>query len=61
MLEAIRAGEGAVSLLDFGCGASQLYEYIRSKGRLGIDYSGLDLSDAYLALSRGKFPDVPYH
>lgn len=62
MLEGIRQGwERPLSLLDFGCGASHLYEYIQSRGLDGLQYSGLDLSSEYLALCRSKFPDVPYY
>ncbi len=49
-----------VSLLDFGCGASALLAYLRDKGVEGIDYTGLDISEKFLALSRAKFPGVPY-
>jgi Methyltransferase domain len=51
----------AVTLLDFGCGASHLYEYIRAQGRDDIRYSGLDVSPQFLHLSRSKFPDVTYY
>jgi SAM-dependent methyltransferase len=50
-----------VSVLDFGCGASHLYEYIQRRGRSDIAYTGLDLSHKFLALSRQKFPDVTYY
>ncbi len=62
MLEVIRAEHRhrAVSLLDFGCGASHLYQYIREQGWESIDYAGLDLSPKFIALSRSKFPDRPY-
>ncbi len=51
----------AVTLLDFGCGASHLYEHIRTRGRDDIRYSGLDVSPQFLRLSRSKFPDVTYY
>jgi SAM-dependent methyltransferase len=47
-------------LLDFGCGASHLYEYLRATGRKDIEYVGLDLSEAFLNLSRSKFPGNQY-
>jgi SAM-dependent methyltransferase len=50
-----------VTLLDFGCGASHLYEYIRREGREDIHYSGLDVSPIFLELSRQKFPDIDYY
>jgi SAM-dependent methyltransferase len=61
MLEGIRAEwPRPLTLLDFGCGASHLYEHIQSRGHAGLQYSGLDLSSRYLALCRDKFPDVTY-
>ncbi|HEX7517108.1 MAG TPA: class I SAM-dependent methyltransferase [Chthoniobacterales bacterium] len=64
MLELIKAdpsGEGRkVSLLDFGCGASHLYEYIREQNLDQIEYVGLDLSEKFIALSRSKFPEKEY-
>lgn len=61
MLDLIRSTTSPVTLLDFGCGASHLYEYILKHQSDGIAYSGLDLSDQFLALSRKKFPDVTYY
>jgi hypothetical protein len=51
---------GVVRLLDFGCGASHFYESILACGLKGIDYSGLDLSEKFIALSRRKFPGNSY-
>lgn len=63
MLELMPPGEpGPVSLLDFGCGASHLYEYIRESGLDSrILYSGLDISERFVNLSRAKFPGIPYY
>jgi len=62
MLDVIPEGAPRpVSLLDYGCGASHLYEYILRQGIAGIEYSGLDLSEKYLALSRRKHPGITYH
>jgi SAM-dependent methyltransferase len=52
--------ESPVSLLDFGCGASHLLHYIRRTGIGGIAYSGLDISESFVALSRSKNPEVTY-
>jgi SAM-dependent methyltransferase len=49
-----------VRLLDFGCGASHLYEHIVAKGVTGIEYVGLDLSPKFVELSRKKFPENHY-
>jgi SAM-dependent methyltransferase len=62
MLDVIRprpAG-ATVSLLDFGCGASHLYEHLRREGRTDLEYAGLDLSPRFVELSRTKFPENRY-
>ena len=62
MLEVIRSTDVApITLLDFGCGASHLYEYILRGGIDGIVYSGLDISPRFIDLSRQKFPNNEYH
>jgi SAM-dependent methyltransferase len=61
MLELIPASlPSIVKLLDFGCGASHLYEHIVANGATGIEYSGLDLSPKFVELSRKKFPKNHY-
>lgn len=60
MLELIRERDGPVSLLDFGCGAGHLLEYIRRHGLQRIDYRGLDASEKFIKLCRRKFPDTPF-
>lgn len=48
------------SLLDFGCGAAHLYEYLL-KNKIDIyDYNGLDISEKFISLCRKKFPDVNF-
>ncbi len=63
MLEIIRREDEArtVRLLDFGCGASHLYEHIVRCGRRNIAYSGLDLSEKFVRLSKDKFPANEYY
>jgi SAM-dependent methyltransferase len=62
MLDVIRSpATTTVSVLDFGCGASRLLDFILSEGRPGIAYSGLDLSPEAIALSRHKHAGVPYY
>jgi SAM-dependent methyltransferase len=61
MLGLLSEDSRRVSLLDFGCGTSHLYELIRRRERTHIDYHGLDLSQEFLAFSREKYPDVPYY
>lgn len=50
-----------VSLLDFGCGASHLYEYILRHGPRNIEYTGLDLSEIFIRLCTKKFPSIKYY
>lgn len=58
---------GKIRLLDFGCGASHLYEYILRQKLPSehiyhrIEYSGLDLSEKFVSLSREKFPANKYY
>jgi SAM-dependent methyltransferase len=62
MLDVIRGPRSRrVSVLDFGCGASHLLDFIIRENVEGLDYVGLDLSPAFIALSRRKYPDVSYH
>lgn len=63
MLEIIRPEDEArtVRLLDFGCGASHLYEYIVARRIDNITYSGLDLSEKFVRLSKDKFPANEYY
>lgn len=49
-----------VSLLDFGCGAGHLLEYIQSSDLKKIEYSGLDISSKYISLCKTKFPDATF-
>lgn len=49
-----------VTLLDFGCGASHLYEFIQRTNRTGIQYSGLDVSSCFIDLCQRKFPENTY-
>jgi len=62
MLELIReADPTGLTLLDFGCGASHLYEFMRSSQWSGVQYVGLDLSKGFIELSRRKYPHNEYH
>jgi hypothetical protein len=62
MLDVVRPGSPRPSsLLDFGCGASHLYGYLVDTCRDDVIYSGLDLSPAFVALSRKKYPQVTYY
>ena len=60
MLDLIKEKNEPVSLLDFGCGAGHLYEYIRRNEIGGIDYSGLDISEKFIGLCKEKYPEVHF-
>ena len=60
MLEMVRERE-PVTLLDFGCGAAHLYDYIAARQIPNIGYSGLDLSPEYLKLCRHKHPALVFY
>lgn len=61
MLGVIREKPEPVTLLDFGCGASHIYEYILRNNLTFIDYSGLEISEKFFELSKSKFPSVNYY
>jgi len=63
MLDIIKLNEDndQVSLLDFGCGASHLFEYIKDQKLNQIKYSGLDISHSYIELSKSKYPENTYY
>jgi len=49
------------SLLDFGCGASHLYEFIGKSNYKNLEYSGLDISSKFIDLSKSKYPNNKYY
>jgi len=57
MLELLRE-RTEVSLLDVGCGACHLLEYMTAHNVENVRYCGIDLSESFLALSRRKFPNI---
>ncbi|HEY9723935.1 MAG TPA: class I SAM-dependent methyltransferase, partial [Oscillatoriaceae cyanobacterium] len=61
MLGVVRPQSVRVTMLDCGCGASHLLEYLRRTGRDDLEYAGLDISEKFVALCRQKFPEVPYY
>jgi SAM-dependent methyltransferase len=61
MLDVIARRDAPATLLDFGCGAGHLLEFIRRSGWGAIDYRGLDASAKFVDLCRGKFPGVTFY
>jgi SAM-dependent methyltransferase len=50
-----------VSLLDFGCGAAHLYEYILRNKIEKIDYSGLEISNKFFSLCQSKYSRAAFY
>ncbi len=50
-----------LSLLDFGCGLSHLYDYLQKNSFNQVTYSGLDLSDQFIDMSINKYPQNNYY
>lgn len=44
------------SLLDFGCGAAHLYQFIQENGYEDIQYIGFDISSDFIKLCQKKYP-----
>lgn len=50
-----------VTLLDFGCGAGHLLEYVkRNKQYKGVSITGADISEKYINLCKQKFPETTF-
>lgn len=62
MLDVIRKRHSgrSVTLLDFGCGTSHLYDFILRENVQGINYSGLDLSPRFVEVAKRKHPRTQY-
>ena len=50
-----------VTLLDFGCGAAHLADYLARHNRRDISYMGLDASPKFVELARTKHPQLPLY
>jgi SAM-dependent methyltransferase len=62
MLDVISSTSISASLLDIGCGLAHLYERIVEKQRdTQLTYEGLDISPAFIAACRRKFPQITFH
>ncbi|MBH73356.1 MAG: SAM-dependent methyltransferase [Rhodospirillaceae bacterium] len=55
MLDIVK-GSDRETIIDFGCGAGHLLEYIQTHNMKNIDYIGLDISPKFIALCRRKWP-----
>ncbi|MFL0352406.1 class I SAM-dependent methyltransferase [Xanthomarina sp. GH4-25] len=50
-----------VSLLDFGCGTSHLYQYMLEHTFSKVTYSGLDITKKFVNLAQEKYPENTYY
>ena len=60
MLDLLPSTPHPIKLLDLGCGASHLLDFIIRKEIKGIEYVGLDASENFVRLCRGKNPENRY-
>ncbi len=61
MLDVIREpASDPVRLLDFGCGAGHLYEYMQETRLSHINYCGIDLSERFIRQCHSKFPQTDF-
>ena len=49
-----------ISILDFGCGLSHFYEYLKNNDLNHIEYTGLEISKKFFEASKKKFPKNTY-
>ncbi len=49
------------SILDFGCGTAHLLEFIQKNNYQNISYSGLDISQKFVAVAKDKFPNNVFY
>src|SRR4051794_15904401 len=57
MLEAVDGISGRPAVLDLGCGAGLLLDYLSAVGRLdSVDYRGIDLSQQMVDVARSRWP-----
>ena len=62
MLDVVRGRNAQSSLLDFGCGTAMLFEHLLKKPFAAqIEYSGLDLSPAFVQQCQSKFPHCTFY
>jgi len=47
------------SILDYGCGKGDLFEFLRDKG-IGVQYTGFDINPDLIEMAKKKFPGVSF-
>ena len=62
MLEIFKKDQSEnITLLDFGCGVSHLFEYMRQYGYDHVQYAGLDILEEYVEVAKKKYPGNTYY
>lgn len=49
-----------LTLIDYGCGFSDLYEYMTLKNLRNIDYVGIDIVEEFLSVSKSRYPQCKF-
>ncbi|MFM8304762.1 MAG: class I SAM-dependent methyltransferase [Actinomycetota bacterium] len=55
-----RDADAPVVLADLGCGAGHFYEFVQQRADWEFDYTGIDISTAFLDASRARFPEAQF-
>ena len=53
-------GDNEISILDFGCGTAQFYQFLVDSGFVNFKYTGLDISPKFIEVARSKFPELDF-
>lgn len=61
MSDIMKQNKNKISVLDFGCGFSNLYEYELNKKNFKILYTGIDAVKSHIEYCNKKFPKNIYH
>jgi SAM-dependent methyltransferase len=54
------ASSERVSLVDLGSGAGHFYDFLQSQTAVEVDYTGVDISPAFLEAARTRFPEARF-
>jgi SAM-dependent methyltransferase len=49
-----------MSLVDLGCGVGHFYDFLQSQTAVEVDYTGVDISPAFLKAARSRFPEARF-
>jgi len=48
------------SILDFGCGFGQFWDFLMQKGIGGFNYLGIDINPRFIEIAKGLYPDASF-